>query len=108
MKNKLIILSILTLSIISIQGLAQHAHNHDHASHEQSSAVKVSNAGIPSKEIQNSLTPKQAIQKLKEGNKRFVEGKMIKRNYQMQVKESAKGQYPSAVILSWIHEHHQN
>ncbi len=58
--------------------------------------------GVQTKEMQTSHTPKQALQELKEGNQRFVSGKMIKRDFKSQVKQSAKGQYPSAVLLSCI------
>jgi len=54
------------------------------------------------KETQNSLTPKDAHKILVEGNKRFVENLKAQRNYQDQVFETSKGQYPFAAILSCI------
>ena len=45
-------------------------------------------------------SPQVALQKLKEGNVRFVEGKSTHKDYQAQVQETSKGQYPFAIILS--------
>lgn len=54
------------------------------------------------KETQAALTPAQAKQMLKEGNKRFVNNQKADRNLLQQVKETATGQYPFAIILSCI------
>jgi carbonic anhydrase len=47
-------------------------------------------------------SPQVALQKLKEGNARFVEGKSTQKDYKAQVQETSKGQYPFAIILSCI------
>lgn len=54
------------------------------------------------KESQSAMTPDSALQILKEGNRRFVEGKTLSRDLSGQVKATAKAQYPYAVILSCI------
>lgn len=54
------------------------------------------------KEAQQLLTPADAINLLKEGNKRFVNNLKINRNLLQQVNETSDGQYPFAVILSCI------
>ena len=54
------------------------------------------------KESQSAMTPDSAWQILKEGNRRFVEGKTLSRDLSGQVKATAKAQYPYAVILSCI------
>ncbi len=54
------------------------------------------------KEAQQRLTPKDAINLLKEGNKRFVNNLKINRDLLQQVNETSEGQYPFAVILSCI------
>jgi carbonic anhydrase len=46
------------------------------------------------------ITPLQALERLKEGNKRFTEGKTLSRNFLKQVKETSEGQSPYATILS--------
>ena len=72
------------------------------AHNPQTKRAAASSAGTQTKESQALTTPQEALQKLKEGNMRFVEGKMLKRNYNAQVKETAKGQYPLAVVLSCL------
>ena len=54
------------------------------------------------KETQAAMTPNSAIQLLKEGNERFVNNAMIKRDLLNQVTATATGQYPFATILSCI------
>ncbi len=54
------------------------------------------------KDSQNALTPADALQLLKDGNARFVANKKADRNLLDQVKETAGGQFPFAVILSCI------
>lgn len=54
------------------------------------------------KEMQAALTPAQAIQLLKEGNKRFVNNLKVNRDLLEQVNETSAGQYPFAFILSCI------
>lgn len=54
------------------------------------------------KEKQAAITPKSAIDLLKEGNKRFVENRKANRDLLEQVNDTATGQYPFATILSCI------
>jgi carbonic anhydrase len=54
------------------------------------------------KELQAAITPSQALELLKEGNKRFVNNLKINRNLLQQANETSDGQYPFAVILSCI------
>jgi carbonic anhydrase len=48
------------------------------------------------------MTPEQALAELKAGNARFVAGHPLKRNLAADVKATASGQYPFAVVLSCI------
>ena len=52
------------------------------------------------KELRDKLTPEDAIEVLKAGNKRFVNNLKAHRNLLEQVNETADGQHPFAVILS--------
>lgn len=54
------------------------------------------------KEIQENLTPKDALRILEEGNKRFMQNSKAQRNLKEQVLETSEGQYPFAAILSCI------
>ena len=51
---------------------------------------------------QSAMSPMQAIQRLKEGNARFVAGKMLNCDLSEQVKMTADGQYPFAAIVGCI------
>lgn len=52
------------------------------------------------KELQANISPDQAIELLKEGNKRFVSNLKINRNLLQQVNETTNAQHPFAVIIS--------
>jgi carbonic anhydrase len=59
-------------------------------------------ASVQTKESQSAMTPEQALQELRDGNARFVAGKLIARNFPAEVKATAPGQYPFAVVLSCL------
>ena len=54
------------------------------------------------KSTQALMTPKKALQSLKEGNERFQNRKREERNLIEQVKDTSDGQYPFATVLSCI------
>lgn len=56
----------------------------------------------PTKASQAAITPEQVLAELKAGNARFVAGRSLKRNLSADVKATASGQYPLAVVLSCI------
>lgn len=53
-------------------------------------------------EAQQALTPDAVLSELKEGNRRFVEGRLTVRDFNAQVAATAGGQHPKAVILSCL------
>ena len=63
---------------------------------------------IPSNELtqtpetQALITPSMAIDLLKKGNQRFVAGTPVNRNLHEQIKDTTKGQYPFASVVSCI------
>lgn len=59
-------------------------------------------AATQTQESQAAMTPQRALQKLEEGNARFVSGNLLARDYAQQVADTADGQYPFAAILSCI------
>jgi len=61
-----------------------------------------STAGPPTKEAQAAMTPDSALAELKAGNARFVAGQASKRDNLGDVKATAAGQYPFAVVLSCL------
>ncbi len=53
-------------------------------------------------ETQSAITPEQALEMLRDGNRRFLEGNPIERPLDAQVEATASGQYPFAVVLGCI------
>ncbi|MCB1529299.1 MAG: carbonic anhydrase [Hyphomicrobiaceae bacterium] len=53
-------------------------------------------------ERQKATTPAAALKSLKDGNDRFVAGKMINCDLRQQVKATARGQYPIAAVVGCI------
>jgi carbonic anhydrase len=53
-------------------------------------------------EAQQALTPAQVLADLKEGNRRFVEGRLTPRDYLAQASATAAGQFPKAILLSCV------
>jgi carbonic anhydrase len=51
---------------------------------------------------QDAMTPDKAVEKLKAGNQRFVEGASHNRDLNAQAQKTAAGQYPFAVVLSCL------
>ena len=54
------------------------------------------------KETQNLMTPRLALDALKTGNDRFLKGNQVTRNLNAQVDETSGGQYPFATVLHCI------
>lgn len=59
-------------------------------------------AGSLTKEQRDRMTPAQVTDELKKGNQRFRAGKMAPRDYSAEIRSSAAGQYPAAVILGCV------
>lgn len=54
------------------------------------------------KEAQAEISPAEALDLLKAGNARFLSDKMLDRDFNAQVSQTATGQYPFAVVLGCI------
>ena len=66
-------------------------------------AQKAGTYGVQTAESQAALTPQAALKLLRDGNARFVAGKLKnQKNYRKQVSVTAGGQYPFAAILSCL------
>jgi carbonic anhydrase len=55
-----------------------------------------------SKEIQQKMTPSEALEQLKQGNRRFLENRQSPVHLMNQVRKTAEGQYPFAAVLGCI------
>jgi carbonic anhydrase len=59
-------------------------------------------SAVQTKDSQAAMTPQQALAELKAGNARFVAGQPLVRDFPADVKVTAAGQYPFAVVLSCL------
>jgi carbonic anhydrase len=50
----------------------------------------------------NALTPDQVIQKMLEGNARFLSGARKERDFLAEMRSSSTGQFPAAIVLSCV------
>lgn len=57
---------------------------------------------VMTKAEQDALTPEEVLQDFKEGNQRFANGDVTRRDHSAQVRKSAPGQFPKAVVLSCL------
>ncbi|MDZ7807593.1 MAG: carbonic anhydrase family protein [Gracilimonas sp.] len=67
----------------------------------QTNTVQLTSA-VMTDEVQDEKTPQQIIQEMKDGNDRFTKNSLTPRDYQAQVKATAGGQYPDAIVLSCV------
>jgi carbonic anhydrase len=65
-------------------------------------AAATASSPVQTKESQAAMTPQQALEELREGNARFVAGKPQARDLPAEVRATASGQYPFAVVLSCL------
>jgi carbonic anhydrase len=59
-------------------------------------------AAALTREAQAAITPAKALEMLKQGNERFVSGKTVERDFLAQVKQTSKGQFPFAAVVSCL------
>lgn len=57
---------------------------------------------VHTKESQDKISPLQALEYLKDGNKRFLNNLKLDRNLLKQVNQTSDGQFPFATVLSCI------
>lgn len=65
-------------------------------------AKQTQQSEVMTKAAQQSMTPDQALKRLREGNVRFASGAVKKRNLPAGIKATGKGQYPFASVVSCI------
>jgi carbonic anhydrase len=57
---------------------------------------------VLTKEQRDALSPNDVLNSFKEGNKRFINNDLTARDHSEQVRKSATGQFPKAVVLSCL------
>jgi carbonic anhydrase len=95
----LLLTAVLLATIISCQNSAEQAK-----SSEDPTTVEVTPLvyKVLTAEEQAALTPEKILEALKAGNKRFMNNEITARDHSAQVRNSTKGQFPKAVILSCL------
>jgi carbonic anhydrase len=78
----------------------QNLQNLPKKQHNSNSKIRKMNA--LNSETQSTITPQKALELLKEGNERFVGKNMITRDLNLQVSQTAGGQWPHSVVLGCI------
>ena len=58
--------------------------------------------GTITREMQQQMTPGEALEHLMEGNRRVLEGNPVQRDNALQVEQTSTGQYPFAALLGCI------
>lgn len=94
---------VLAGALVALSGYTQ--GNADQSSESQKAARQKEEPLVErvlTAEEQAALTPDEVIQILEEGNKRFVNNDLTKRNHSAQVRKSTYGQYPKAIVLSCV------
>lgn len=89
------LLVVLVLGLFIMTACAQKEMETETTSVQLSSDVMTA-------EDQEEITPEQIIQGLKEGNERYVNNNLTPRDLQSQVKATASGQFPEAIIISCV------
>ena len=72
------------------------------ASQEQAHPEVRTSVSVMTKERQSAMTPSEALQRLKEGNQRFAEGRSLPRDLPGEARATAGGQYPIAAVVSCL------
>lgn len=62
----------------------------------------VLNSATQTAETQSAVSPAFAVEMLRAGNDRFVSDQTVQRDLHAQIKDTAKGQYPFAAVVSCI------
>lgn len=91
---------VLTVAFFAVCGFSMMSAQH--LQPKISGAAGFPHDSVMTKTFQSTMTPQQALQRLIEGNNRFLAGKNLQRNYLEAVHQTYKGQYPYAFILSCI------
>lgn len=94
-KNIVFFIIYISLAVLSVACTAQTSENETNGNIELSSEVMT-------KESQDAITPEEILQGLKDGNERYRNNELTPRDYPAQVRNTADGQYPEAVVIACI------
>ncbi len=92
-----------TAFVVTALGMAscnQPAKKTSEHSHDAVVAEKVKT--VMTKEMQEQMTPDEALKDLMDGNKRYLDNQMINRDLPAQITATSDGQYPKAIVLGCV------
>lgn len=101
MKNLLFFFGILVLMLGTSCKEAQVADTPS-VENTQTSEQDALVVDILTKEERDAMTPDQVLQLLKDGNERFINNDLTKRDHSAEVRMTTNGQFPKAVVLSCL------
>jgi carbonic anhydrase len=88
-------LFLLAAALFTVLATAECAHPSPAASPNKGTAT-------PTAATQAAMRPADVLQRLRDGNARFVAGLSVERDYRAEVKQTSNGQYPLASIVACI------
>lgn len=96
----------LKLATVALTSIVLFSCNQETKTTNETSATEAKQepvvTSVMTKEAQAKLTPDDVLQDFIEGNKRFHSGHTTVRDHSQQVRKSAPGQFPKAVVLSCL------
>ena len=99
---KMMITGVIFLFLLSS---CEYFHTHEKTEKpikKEATAKNPRSDRVITKQIQDSLTPYDVLERLKAGNKRFASQQSIVRDYDIQRRKAVSGQFPKAIILSCV------
>ena len=87
---------VLAIALVSLIGCTENTEN------TQQQNASDSEPQVFTKQMQDSISPAGALEKLKRGNERFVSGDLKKKDYRTQFEGTAEGQYPHSTVFACI------
>ncbi|HRN91759.1 MAG TPA: carbonic anhydrase family protein [Ferruginibacter sp.] len=98
-KSSLIFTAFVALSLMGCNNQPQNSGSENNPVIDQPKALVEE---VLTKEQRDALTPDEIIQAFKDGNERFIKNELTTRDHSAQIRKSASGQFPKAVILSCL------
>lgn len=99
--KQIIFFTGLTIAVL-FTACKQNTAAPEHSVTQEVTVPKSLEERVMTPEQQKALTPDKVLQEFKEGNQRFINNDLTDRDHSAQVRKSAEGQFPKAVVLSCL------
>jgi carbonic anhydrase len=101
--KRIIKMAVLTLTVSAFTACTQEeASNTNEAPVAQTETIIGLVEEVLTQEQRDALSPDDVLKLFKDGNERFINNDLTARNHSAQVRASASGQFPKAVVLSCL------